>query len=168
MNSSTPHSESNTTQLHIYTDGGYQSKHHIGGWGYVFILEDSPIYTQHGSCQHSSSLEMELMAAVQALSKVKTQIADTLKFKEFESVILHTDSKILIEGLEGKIERYRQQSWLHLSGRPVESKTLWEKFDQLTDQLNVTVKWVKGHNGNLGNQMADELARQAIQTHLTQ
>lgn len=108
------------------------------------------------------------MAAVQALSKVKTQIADTLKFKEFESVILHTDSKILIEGLEGKIERYRQQSWLHLSGRPVESKTLWEKFDQLTDQLNVTVKWVKGHNGNLGNQMADELARQAIQTHLTQ
>jgi len=144
------------------------TKHHIGGWGYVFMFKDNLVYSQHGSCRDSSSLEMELMAAVQALNNVNTQIDDALEFQKVQSIVLHTDSKILIEGLEGKIERYRQQNWLHLSGRPVESKTLWENFDRLTDQLNVTVKWVKGHNGNLGNQMADELARKAMQTHLTQ
>lgn len=151
-----------TQQIELYSDGGYISNKNIGGWGVVALQDNKPILTECGSCKNTSSLEMELHAAVTALELVKTKI------KSLKNIVLHTDSRILIEGLEGKIARYRQQNWIHQSGRPVESRDLWERLEFLTQDLNATVKWIKGHSGNLGNQMADELARKAMQTHLSQ
>jgi len=146
--------------LEVFSDGGYLSKLNIGGWGVAIIENNQSTYTNLGACRTQSSLEMELLAAVKALEVAKNSQ------KPNQTILLHTDSRILIEGLEGKIERYKQQGWLHLSGRPVESRALWERFECLTLQPNVQVKWVKGHNGNLGNQMADQLARQAIESYL--
>ena len=147
--------------MELFSDGGYISKLNIGGWG-VVMIKNNQTYTDMGACRTHSSLEMELLAAVNALEIAQTAL------KPNQSMTLHTDSRILIEGLEGKIERYKQQNWLHLSGRPVESRNLWERFEKLTQQLNVRVKWIKGHNGNPGNHLADQLARQAIETYLDQ
>ncbi|MBN2865572.1 MAG: ribonuclease HI [Thiotrichales bacterium] len=148
------------TSLDVFSDGGYVSKLHIGGWGVVVIESNQSTYTDSGACRTQSSLEMELLAAVNALEAAKVAL------KPNQNIVLHTDSRILIEGLDGKIERYKQQNWHHLSGRPVESRELWERFETLTRALNARVEWVKGHNGNPGNQMADQLARQAIETYL--
>ena len=103
---------------------------------------------------------MELLAAVNALEFIGATLHPNQK------AILHTDSRILLEGLDTKIARYKQQNWLHLSGRPVESRALWERFETLINQQDVTLKWIKGHNGNPGNQLADQLAREAMQAYL--
>jgi len=158
----TQSSPSLNAKIELYSDGGYISTKNIGGWGAVIFKDNQPYFTEFGCRKNTSSLEMELQAAVMALEMVKT------KLNPFNNIVLHTDSRILIEGLDGKIAKYRQHNWLHQSGRPVESRALWEKFETLTRDLNVTVKWVKGHNGNLGNQMADDLARKAMQIHLNQ
>ncbi len=150
-----------TTHLELYSDGGYMSQLHLGGWGYVLYCDGEVSHQDFGVCRNTSSLEMELTAAVEALQMAKqTQRAG-------QTITLHTDSKILLEGLQGKIERYRQQQWFHKSGRPVESRELWERLQALTSSLKAEVKWVKGHNGNPGNQRADQLARHAMELHLT-
>lgn len=146
--------------LEVFSDGGYLSRVKVGGWGAVLIKNNQQVDTDLGACKASSSLEMELLAAVNALELVESSL------KTNKNIVLHTDSKILIEGLEGKIALYQQQNWHHPSGRAVEFRGLWERFLQLTQRLNVTVKWVKGHNGNIGNQLADKLARQAIDRYL--
>ena len=135
-------------------------KLNIGGWALVAVTNGKPTHTNFGAKRHTSSLGMELLAAVSALEFAQAQ------YQQDQKIVLHTDSKILIEGLEGTIARYHKQGWLQPSGKPVKGRDMWEKLEQLTQSLNVTVKWVKGHNGNPGNQLADQLARHAIETFL--
>lgn len=158
----------NKPYLHIYTDGGYVAKNDIGGWGVVITEHiDNRQNTHHysGHQRQTSSLEMELTAAVRGLEQIieirQRQQPETNG--KLPNITLYTDSKILLEGLEGKIERYRQQNWVHKSGRPVASRSLWERLQELIQALNVHVKWVKGHSRHEGNLQADALARSAIQ-----
>ena len=153
-------SEQPVSRLDIYSDGSFMSKLNVGGWGFVLVEEGKPIHTDFGAQRFTSSLGMELLAAVSALEFAENQV------KPNQTMCLHTDSKILIEGLEGTIARYHQQDWFHPSGKPVKGRESWEKLESLTQSLDVTVKWVKGHNGNPGNQLADQLARHAIETFL--
>jgi ribonuclease HI len=140
--------------LKIYTDGGYESRHDKGGWGVVFTNQTGNQVILQGHASHTSSLEMELTAAVKALEWLAHHPRPP-------QIDLFTDSKILIEGLSGKIARYRRQNWLHLSGRPVASRLLWEKLESLTQQMQINVHWIKGHARHAGNLQADQLARQA-------
>lgn len=145
--------------LKIYTDGGYDSRRDLGGWAVVITNQGNERLTFQGQARHTSSLEMELTAAVRALEWLAEQSPHP------DCMALFTDSKILIEGLEGKIARYRRQNWRHLSGRPVPSRLLWERLEQLTKQLPVSVQWIKGHARHPGNLLADQLAREAMQLH---
>ena len=44
----------------------------------------------------------------------------------------------------------------------MKNKDLWQILDQLTQNHDVEWYWVKGHSGNVGNEKADELARQGM------
>ena len=44
----------------------------------------------------------------------------------------------------------------------VKNKDLWIELDNLNKKNKVTWKWVKGHSTNKYNNLADELATQAI------
>lgn len=143
--------------LKIYTDGGYDARRDLGGWAVVITNQSDERLTFQGQARHTSSLEMELTAAVSALEWLAEQSQHP------DCMALFTDSKILIEGLEGKIARYRQQNWRHLSGRPVPSRPLWERLEQLTQQLPIRVHWIKGHARHPENLLADQLARDAMQ-----
>lgn len=144
--------------LRVYTDGSYHAQQNLGGWGVVIIDAHQKVCQYSGCKRHTSSLEMELTAAVFALQQL---VDDSVNAK---NISLFTDSKILLEGLEYKIERYRQQNWTHKSGRPVESRDLWLRLQYLSQSLPVSIKWVKGHAKNPGNIMADALARKALLT----
>ena len=45
----------------------------------------------------------------------------------------------------------------------VKNKDLWIKLDDLCEKNKVSWKWVKGHSSNKYNNLADELATQAIE-----
>lgn len=158
LNSASSISQTSTDSLHIYTDGSYHAQQNLGGWGVVIIDAHRKVCQFSGCKRHTSSLEMELTAAVFALQQL---IDDSVSAK---SISLFTDSKILLEGLEYKIERYRRQNWIHKSGRPVESRELWLRLQHLSQSLPVSINWVKGHARNPGNLMADALAREALLT----
>ena len=164
MNSSFSQGLSATEPLiiEIYTDGGYFEKLDIGGWGSVIFQQDKEIQRVSDWQKQTSSLEMELKAAVSALDILHNNIEPTPSCQ----VTLYTDSRILIEGLTQKIHLWRQNHWVHKSGNPVKYRSLWEKLEQLTHQYQVVWQWVKGHNGNEGNTIADGLAREAVMNRL--
>ncbi|HAU68393.1 MAG TPA: ribonuclease HI, partial [Gammaproteobacteria bacterium] len=39
---------------------------------------------------------------------------------------------------------------------------LWRALDEQVDRHKVIWKWVKGHSGNEGNEMADQLANRGV------
>ncbi|NPA71185.1 MAG: ribonuclease HI [Gammaproteobacteria bacterium] len=162
----------------IYTDGGYFEKHDLGGWGSVIYQQDVESIRVSGWQKKTCSLEMELKASLNGLKQIEELLSKAMQTRPSlessiacstaqYSITLYTDSRILIEGLSQKIHLWRAKNWIHKSGNPVKFRCLWEQIEQLTLVNHVHWKWVKGHNGNRGNTLADGLARAAVINKLT-
>ncbi len=146
--------------IDIYTDGGYFSKKDIGGWAFVIYQNNQECWRLSGRKRNTSSLEMELYAALQSLIQLQENAKPPSESTQF-NITLHTDSRILIEGLQQKYTKWCADNWKVKSGKAVVYKELWQALFELISTQQVTLKWVKAHNGNSGNTLADDLARQA-------
>lgn len=156
-------------QLHIYSDGGYFEKKDTGGWAFVIYADNKELYRHSGWQKQTSSLEMELMAALQALEHLAEKAGQQLAQLNLDKpIILFTDSRIIIEGLMDKYPIWCKNQWRVKSGKTVIYKELWQKLSKLTSELNIKWQWVKAHNGIEGNTLADALARQAMTQSIPQ
>ncbi len=97
---------------------------------------------------------MELLAAIMALKKIKTN----------SEITIYTDSKYVKNGITGWIVKWKNNGWKNANKQPVKNKDLWVKLDNLCKKSIVNWKWVKGHSTNKYNNLADELATQAIKS----
>ena len=135
----------------IYTDGACKGNPGVGGWGAILEYKDKnkKIY---GYDENTTNNRMELTAAIRAL--------DVLKEKS--KVIIYTDSKYVMNGITIWIDGWKKNNWKTSSKKEVKNIDLWKLIDKLNSFHSVEWKWVKGHSGNTGNEMADELANLAI------
>ena len=142
--------------IYIYTDGACKGNPGPGGWGALLK------YNEHEKEINGFSLEttnniMELTAVIEALSIIK---------KKSEITII-TDSNYVKDGITKWIDNWKKKGWKTANKKPVKNKNLWEKLDKLTNNHNMTWKWVRGHTGNPGNEKADALANEAIINNLS-
>jgi ribonuclease HI len=138
-------------QIEIYTDGACRGNPGPGGWGAVLR------YNAHekllkGAEPHTTNNRMELSAAIAGLSALK------------ESVKIHltTDSEYLRRGVLEWLPQWKKRGWKTADKKPVKNQDLWEKLDQLITNHEIEWHWVKGHSGHPENELADQLANQAI------
>lgn len=151
--------------LHIYTDGAYFKNHNIGGWGYVIYCNEQTIGQDSGVKKPAGSLEMEMTAAIQAIKsipKVACKLSTHAHQRPQTQITLHTDSRIILEGLFEKYPIWERNQWVVKSGKTVVCKALWQELHHLTHEYAVQWKWVKGHVGIEGNELSDQLARKAV------
>ena len=106
----------------------------------------------HGGEGDTTNNRMELTAAIEALNALK----------DSSSVILHTDSKYVMDGINDWMPNWKKRGWKTSAKKPVKNKDLWQALDAAVARHKVDWRWVKGHNGNAGNEMADELANKGI------
>jgi ribonuclease HI len=130
----------------IYTDGGCRGNPGIGGWG-VFLSFQGKEKKIYGSEKETTNNRMELTAAIKALEAIKRDVP----------IIIYTDSKYVLEGITKWIFGWKKKNW-----KKVKNIDLWQQLDVLNQKFSVDWKWVKGHSGNTGNDMADALANQAM------
>lgn len=102
---------------------------------------------------------MELMAAIEALN-----YADECNAK---SLLLYVDSTYVRDGLNDWVGGWVANGWKKSNGDDVNNRDLWEKLLDAKATLEqkwvtVTIDWVKGHNGDLGNSVADMLASRGV------
>lgn len=139
----------------IYTDGACSGNPGPGGWGAVML------YGRHrmelsGFKEESTNNEMELMAAVKALEKLKEKC----------SVELYSDSAYLINAFnQGWVENWKEQGWKRKKD-PLKNRELWISLDNLNNYHNITWIKVKGHSNNVENNRCDELATGEISKNI--
>jgi len=139
------------TDAVIYTDGACSGNPGPGGWGAV-LRWGAAEKEMHGGDPATTNNRMELMAAIRALEALNRPA----------SVRLHTDSRYLLDGITKWIGNWQRRGWMTADKKPVKNVDLWQRLVAAMGPHQVKWIWVKGHNGDPGNERADELARLGI------
>ena len=134
-------------QVIMYTDGACRGNPGPGGWGALITFEGSSKEIFGGKLD-STNNQMELSAAIEALAALKEPC----------NVDLFTDSKYVMDGITQWIHNWKKNSWRTAAKKDVKNKELWQKLDELINFHQVQWHWVKGHSGDVGNEIADQLA----------
>jgi ribonuclease HI len=135
----------------IYTDGACSGNPGKGGWGAVLLYKDHKKEIS-GMNKDTTNNRMELTAVIESLKNVKKSIP--LK--------IYTDSKYVMDGITKWIKSWKKNGWRTADKRPVKNCDLWQALDFECQKHQISWHWVKGHSGDKYNEIADELARQAI------
>jgi|JI9StandDraft_1071089.scaffolds.fasta_scaffold00044_114 ribonuclease HI len=136
-----------SNKITIYTDGSaVNGTHDKGGYGIVFI-NGSVRQFAGGQYSHTTSARMEVLAIVKALEKCKPG----------DIVTVYSDNEYAVNTLQKKWIF----KWVDENFRGRKNKDLWRSFYIQYQRLHckVTLKWIRGHDGNEYNEIADRLAR---------
>lgn len=106
----------------------------------------------------STNNEAELTAMLESLRYIERE--------QVETVTILADSTYVIDGITEYLPRWIKNRWTKPDGSEVANKHLWMEIhttlDRLKGKVNIQFQWVKGHSGNPGNDVADELASRGI------
>ena len=140
-----------STPVEIYTDGACRGNPGPGGWG-VLLQAGGREKTLYGGEAETTNNRMELTAAIEALRALKRP----------SEVVLHTDSRYVMDGITSWLENWKRRGWTTAAKKPVKNRDLWQALDEATEKHRIRWVWVKGHDGNPGNERADALANRGI------
>ncbi|WP_341327983.1 ribonuclease HI [Methylotuvimicrobium sp. KM2] len=140
-----------TESVIIYTDGACRGNPGPGGWG-VFLSYKGSTKELFGGEAQTTNNRMELMAAIQAFEALNRPC----------SVKIFTDSKYVLQGITEWMPNWKIRGWLTAAKKPVKNDDLWRRLDASMGKHRVEWVWVKGHSGDQGNETADRLANQGI------
>ena len=135
----------------IYTDGACKGNPGPGGWGVLMRFKEQEKQIS-GSVKDTTNNKMELMAPIMALRKVKKNT----------KIIIYTDSTYLKNGITVWIKNWEKNGWKSKNKKPVKNKDLWVTLSKLSKEQVIDWRWVKAHTGNKYNEIADNLATEAI------
>ena len=135
----------------IHTDGACSGNRGPGGWGVRMVYGDH-VRRLCGGEPATTNNRMEMMAAIQALEGLKQPC----------EVVLHTDSQYVMKGITEWLAGWKARGWRTASKQPVKNQDLWQRLDAAQARHQVQWRWVKGHNGDPGNEEADQLANRGM------
>ena len=134
----------------IYTDGGCAPNPGPGGWAAI-LRSGKHMRELKGGEPISTNNRMELMAAISALEALRQP----------SLVDMHIDSQYVRDGIMKYINNWKRNGWRTASKEPVKNQDLWQRLDTARSQHTVRWHWIKGHSGDVYNDRADELVREA-------
>lgn len=134
-----------------YADGACRGNPGPGGYG-VVLMTGPNRKELSGGFRKTTNNRMELLAAIRALQALKMKCR----------VVLHTDSKYLVDGInDGWARRWRSKNWWISANKRAKNSDLWAELLTLMEGHDCTIEWVKGHAGVEGNERTDQLAETA-------
>jgi ribonuclease HI len=158
-----PQESSNKDKFEVYTDGSCLSNPDgAGGWAAVFVVSRTSrqsrpqsrdeVVTVSGGYPRTTNNRMELRAMTSALQMLP---------KEREATVF-TDSQYVRQGVEEWVENWRKRGWKTVKGKDVLNRDLWEELSAArAARPRVALRWVRAHDGNRYNEVADKSARAA-------
>jgi ribonuclease HI len=140
--------------IEIYTDGACKGNPGPGGWG-VLLKSGSTEKELFGGELGTTNNRMELTAVIQALQALKRPC----------QVTLHADSQYVLKGITEWLEGWKAKGWKTAAKQPVKNVDLWQRLDEVVSTAGHEIdwRWVRGHNGDAGNERADALANRGVE-----
>jgi len=143
--------------VEIYTDGACKGNPGPGGWG-VLLKTGGVEKELFGGERATTNNRMELLAVINALEALKRPC----------HVVLHADSQYVLKGITEWLAGWKAKGWKTAAKQPVKNVDLWQRLDALVAGAGHRIdwRWVKGHDGDPGNERADALANRGVEQAL--
>lgn len=141
------------TVVEISTDGACLGNPGPGGWGAVLRYKGTEKKLS-GAEENTTNNRMELQAAIEGLAALTRP----------SSVILYTDSVYVRDGITKWVAGWQRNGWKTAAKKPVKNDELWKRLVEEEKRHTVQWRWVKGHNGDHYNEIADDLATSAARS----
>ena len=140
--------------IEIYTDGACRGNPGPGGWG-ALLKSASTKKELFGGERLTTNNRMELTAVIEALAALKRPC----------HVTLHVDSQYVLKGMTEWMTGWKARGWKTAAKQAVKNVDLWRRLDELvnTSDHKIDWRWVRGHNGDPGNERADALANLGVE-----
>ncbi|MET0728407.1 MAG: ribonuclease H [Acidimicrobiales bacterium] len=133
-----------------YTDGACSGNPGPGGWAWAV---PGGRYAS-GASPQTTNQRMEITAAFEAVRAIDGRLE------------VVSDSTYVVNCFRDRWhEGWKARGWRNSQRKPVANRDLWEPFIELVlERGDVTFRWVKGHNGDVMNDLVDRLAVEAALT----
>ena len=136
-------------QIIAYTDGSSRGNPGRGGYGVVLLVPEKKYKKEFSQgYRMTTNNRMELMGTIIAMEKLKVLKAD---------ITIYTDSKYICDS----VNKRWVFGWEKKNFAGKKNEDLWRRFLKVYRQHSVKLVWVKGHAGNVWNELADKLATDA-------
>jgi ribonuclease HI len=137
------------SEVEAFTDGACLGNPGPGGWAALLRAKGVERLLAGGDPATTNN-RMELMAAIGALEALKRRC----------EVLLVTDSRYVMQGIEEWVPKWRTNGWRTTDRKPVKNQDLWQRLSAAVDGHTVRWQWVRGHNGHAENERVDQAARE--------
>ena len=132
-----------------YCDGSFQSSIDCGGWSSVILKNNKIIKKLYQGYKHTTNNRMEIRA-----------VLETLKyFEQPVKITIYSDSQYVVNSIVDK----HIYKWFEEQDFSKKNLDLWFELIDLLEFHNVSFVWIKGHESNELNNLADMLAVHAAQ-----
>ncbi|MEB3261302.1 MAG: ribonuclease H [Cyanobacteriota bacterium] len=131
-------------------DGACSGNPGPGGWGALLKFEDGAVKEMGGYAPDTTNNRMELTAALELMRELQD-------LPRHPDLVILTDSKYLVDGLQKWIGGWKRKGWRTASGGPVLNRDLWEELDGARVP-GVGLQHVRGHSGHPENDRCDAIA----------
>ena len=135
-------------QIELFTDGACSGNPGPGGWAAIlrYNRTEKELY---GGESATTNNRMELTAVIEGLAALKEPCR----------VQLVSDSKYVIDAIQkGWARSWKRNGWRKADKKPALNADLWDRLLSLLDQHEVSLTWIKGHQGHPENERCDQLA----------
>ena len=144
-------------RLNFYTDGSTRGNPGPGGFGVVCLWERQILCADSKQFEYTTNNRMELEAIIYVLEHYKEG-----------NMNIYSDSAYCVNMINDWMWKWALNGWCNSKGKEVENIDLVQKVYELMKTAHkVSIIHVKGHNGLLGNELADALATNNITKYKT-
>lgn len=144
---STENSTNYIRSYKIYADGSCIPNPGKGALSYVILHKDKVIKKHSKAYKLTTNNRMELLGVIEALKTLPPH----------SKAEVYLDSQYVVNSIN---KRWLTR-WIAKSYTGVKNQDLWKQISDLITKYTVTFKWIKGHNGDIYNELCDKMAKKA-------
>lgn len=136
----------------IYTDGSCRGNPGPGGFGVIVVENDVVIDAYQAHHNQTTNNRMEMEAIIYALENYGGNKED------FFTPIVYSDSSYCVNSFTNWIKSWKANGWTRAGGKKLENLDLIRTYDTLSRDHEIDLRKIKGHAGEIYNELADALA----------
>ncbi len=132
----------------VFTDGSCDPNPGPGGWGFVWVEDDEIREEAHGEDSDTTNNRMELTALIEAFKRLP----------EDAELTIYSDSQLCVNTVNEWAPGWARRGWKRKSGPIANLDLVKELYALHLSHPNVTLAWIRAHDGSRWNEYADALA----------